>query len=128
LLFPFSEWDTFEGKCLTILQECTREDLNRMKSWLEDVIPEVKLQKVEEPYELFSLMVEAKQLSPDNLYPLGKWLSSAGRQDLRKQLEGELKILLKQLCTQQYSPYVKPAHKICFFLVLIFEIIGLTVI
>ena len=49
-----------------------------------------KLQKVQEPSELFFLMVEAEQLSPNKLYYLGEMLSSAGRQDLRKQLEGEL--------------------------------------
>ena len=55
-------------------------------------MPGKKLQNVEAPYELFSLMVEAKLLSPDNLYLLGEMLSSADRQDLRQQLEGELKI------------------------------------
>ena len=92
-----------------------------MKSQLKLRLPDSKLQKVQsEPYELFSLMVEAKLLSPDKLYHLGEMLSSAGRQDLRKQLEGELKILLEQLCAQQYSPYVKPAHKLhWFFLVFI---------
>ena len=51
-----------------------------------------KLQNVKAPYKLFSLMVETKLLSPDNLYHLGDMFSSAGRQDLRQQLEGELKI------------------------------------
>jgi len=121
MLFPFSEWDAFEQKCLTILKQCTRGNLNKMKSQLKLRLPDSKLQKVQsEPYELFSLMVEAKLLSPDKLYHLGEMLSSAGRQDLRKQLEGELKILLEQLCAQQYSPYVKPAHKLhWFFLVFI---------
>ena len=87
-----------------------------MKSGLENAIPRIKLQKVQKPHELFSLMVEAELLSPNKLDLLGHRLSSAGRQDLRKQLEGELKILLEQLCTQQYSPYVKPANKLrCFF-------------
>ena len=54
-------------------------------------IPGKKLQNVEAPYELFCQMIEAKLLSPDNLYHLGERLSSAGRQDLRQQLEGELK-------------------------------------
>ena len=63
-----------------------------MKLRLEDSIPGTKLQNVKAPYELFSLMVEAKLLSPDNLYLLGEMLSSADRQDLRQQLEGELKI------------------------------------
>ena len=71
-----------------------------MKIWLKDYTPEVKLQKVQKRKELFSLMVEAKLLSPDNLSYLDKMLSSAGRKDLRKQLEGELKYLLEQLCTQ----------------------------
>jgi len=58
---------------------------------LEDAMPGKKLQNVEAPYELFSLMVEAKLLSPDNLYHLDGMLSSAGRHDLRQQLEGEPK-------------------------------------
>ena len=112
LLFPFSEWDTFERKCLTILKQCTSEDLNKMKRWLQGDLPDSKLQKVEKPSELFSLMVEAELLSPDNLHYLGTVLSFAGRQDLRQQLKGELKILLEQLCTQQYWSYAKPTHKI----------------
>ena len=83
-----------------------------MKSGLENAIPRIKLQKVQKPYELFSLMVEAELLSPDNLHYLGTVLSFAGRQDLRQQLKGELKILLEQLCTQQYWSYAKPTHKI----------------
>jgi len=61
-----------------------------MKLRLEDALLEIKLQKVETSYELFSMMDEAKLLSPDNLYLLGEMLSSAGRQDLREQLEGKL--------------------------------------
>ena len=73
-----------------------------MKLQLEDAIPEKKVQNVTAPYELFSLMVEAELLSSENLSCLDKILSSADRQDLRKQLKGELKILLEQLCIQQY--------------------------
>ena len=95
MLFPFSEWDTFERQCLTILEQCTSEDLNKMKRWLERYLLDSKLQKVEEPSELFSLIVEAELLSPDNLHSLATALSSAGQQDLRKQLEGELKTFLE---------------------------------
>ena len=63
-----------------------------MKLRLQTDIPQMKLQKVEAPYELFSIMDEAKLLSPDNLYHLSAMLSFAGRQDLREQFEGELKI------------------------------------
>ena len=87
------------GSVSTILKQCTSEDLNKMKGWLQGDLPDSKLQKVEEPSELFSLMVEAELLSPDNLHHLGTMLSSVGRQDLRKQLVGELKTLLEQLCT-----------------------------
>ena len=66
-----------------------------MKWWLQVALPNAKLQKVEEPSELFSLMVEGGPLSPDNLHSLATALSSAGRQDLRKQLEGELKTFLE---------------------------------
>ena len=83
-----------------------------MKIWLEDASPGMNLQKVQEPCGLFSLMVEAKLLSPEKLYYLSKMFSSAGRQGLSQQLEGELNILSEQLCTQQYSPHVKPALKI----------------
>jgi len=92
LLFQFLDWDAFERKCLTILKQCTRENLKEINFWLEDYIPQTKLQKLEAQSELFSLMVEANLLSPDNLHDLGTMLSSAGRQDLRQQLEGELKI------------------------------------
>ena len=89
MLFPFSEWDTFERKCLAILKQCTSEDLNKMKSGLKLPLPhDSKLQKVQKPSELFFVMVEAEQLSPNKLYQLGEMLSSAGRQELRKQLEG----------------------------------------
>ena len=88
LLFPFSEWDAFERKCLTILKQCTREDLKKMKGLLQGVLPNSKLQKVQEPWELFYLMVDAKLLSPDNLSHLDDMLSSAGRQDLRQQFKG----------------------------------------
>ena len=80
----------------------------------------IKPQNVKEPSELFSEMVEVGQLSPDNLYLLDSALFFAGRQDLIKQLEGELKILLEQLCTQQYSSYVKSAHNIHCLLLLTF--------
>ena len=83
----------FVRKCLAILKQCTSKDLNEMKLRLQTDIPEMKLEKVEAPYELFCQMVQAKLLSPDNLYHFGEMLSSAGRQDLRLQLEGELKIL-----------------------------------
>ena len=95
MLFPFSEWDTFERKCLTILKQCTSNNLKKMKGWLQGHLPGSKFQKVEEPSELFFLMVEAGLLSPDNLRLLATALSSAGRQDLTKQLEGELKTFLE---------------------------------
>ena len=95
MLFPFSEWDTFERKCLTIVKQCTSKDLNKMKRRLQGYLPDSKLQKVEEPFELFSLMVEAGLLSPVNLDFLARALSSAGRQDLTKQLEGKLKTFLE---------------------------------
>ena len=87
---------------MAILEQCTSKDLDKMKLQLEDAIPEMKLQNVKAPYELFSLMVEAELLSSENLSCLDEILSSADRQDLRKQLKGELKILLEQLCIQQY--------------------------
>ena len=88
-----------------------------MRRRLEGVVKlGIKPQNVMEPSELFSLMVEAEHLSPDNLHPLYTALSFGHRQDLIKQLKGELKILVEQLCAQQYSPYVKPTHKLHCFL------------
>ena len=81
-------FDPFVRKCLAILKQCTSKDLNEMKLRLQDAIPEMKDEKVETPNELFSLMVEAKLLSPDNLSHLDEMLSSAGRQDLRQQFKG----------------------------------------
>jgi len=81
-------FNPFVRKCLAILKQCTSKDLQEMQLWLENDIPEMKLEKVNAPYELFCQMVEAKLLSPDSLYHLGEMLSSAGRQDLRRQLEG----------------------------------------
>jgi len=83
-------FDPFVRKCLTILKQCTSKDLDEIKLRLKNAIPGTQLQNVGTPYELFSLMVEAKLLSPDNHYHLVEMLSSAGRQDLRQQLEGEL--------------------------------------
>jgi len=91
LIFVFSiseSLDPFVRKCLAILKQCTSKDLNEMKLRLQTDIPEMKLEKVGAPYELFSLMVKADLLTPGNLYHLGELLSSAGRQDLRQQLEG----------------------------------------
>ena len=80
--------DPFVRKCLAILKQCTRKNLKEMKLRLQDAIPEMKVEKVGAPYELFSLMVDAKLLSPDNLSHLDDMLSSAGRQDLRQQFKG----------------------------------------
>ena len=81
-------FDPFIRKCTAILKQCTNKDLSEMKLWLQNAKPEMNLENVEAPYELLYQMVEAKLLSPDNLYHLDEMLSSAGRQDLRKQLKG----------------------------------------
>ena len=94
VFFNFLDWDSFERKCLAILKQCTSKELKQMKLRLEDAIPEMKLEKVEAPHEVFFIMVEANLLSTENLSCLDKLLSFADRQDLRRQLKGELKILL----------------------------------
>ena len=81
-------FDPFIRKCMAILKQCTSKDLNEMKLWLQNAKPEMNLDIVEAPYELLCQMVEAELLSPENLYHLDEMLSSAGRQDLRKQLKG----------------------------------------
>ena len=119
MLFQFLDWDAFEPKCLTILKQSNREDLNQMNFLLEDYIPGTKLQKVERPYELFSLMVNAELLSPDNLYFLAAMLSSAHRRDLTHDLlrgehvEGKLTVL-KRLFVREELPYVYRVHKMQF--------------
>ena len=90
-----------------------------MNFLLEDYIPGTNLQKVERPYELFSLMVNAELLSPDNLYFLAAMLSSAHRQDLTHDLlrgqhvEGKLTVL-KRLFVREELPYVYQVHKMQF--------------
>ena len=72
---------------------------------LRDVIPGVKLEAdVPDPYELFSRMVDAELLSPDNLYFLATLLSSVYPLDLKRelleyqQLGGKLIVLKTAFC------------------------------
>jgi len=78
-----------------------------MNSWLRDAIPGVKLEKARDPYELFTRMVNAELLSPDNLYFLAKLLLSVAREDLicellkDQQFEGKLVVLKTSFCPRR---------------------------
>jgi len=71
---------------------------------LRDVLPAGKLEKTRDPYELFTLMVNAKLLSPDNLYFLTTLLSFVRKENLRRELlkdqqfEGKLTIFKPAFC------------------------------
>jgi len=90
-----------------------------MKFLLTDVIPGVKLENVQDPYEWFSRMVDAELLSPDNLYFLATLLSTDGREDLKRELlkdqqfGGKL-IVSKHLFVWEEPPYVYQVHKMQF--------------
>ena len=87
VVFPiFLDWDSFELKCLTILKQCTSKELEEMKFTLRDAIPAGKLEKARDPYELFTLMVNAELLSPDNLHFLARLFIFVDREDLRREL------------------------------------------
>ena len=86
---------------MSISNQLTSDDLNKMKFVLQDDLPKRKLEGVQQPYQLFSLMMEAKLLSANNLTRLGELLKSTGRMDLsndvlqqvgqQMEVEGELK-------------------------------------
>ena len=79
-------FDPFVRNFLTILKQWTGKDFDKIKLRLEDAMPGKKLQNVEAAYELFSLMVEAKLLSPDNLHFLARLFIFVDREDLRREL------------------------------------------
>ena len=70
---------------------------------LEDALSAGELEKAQDPYELFSRMVNAELLSPDNLYFLATLLF-VDREDLRRELfkdqqfEGKLTIFKTAFC------------------------------
>ena len=92
---------TFKAHLMSISNQLTSDDLNKMKFVLQDDLPKRKLEGVQQPYQLFSLMMEAKLLSANNLTRLGELLKSTGRMDLsndvlqqvgqQMEVEGELK-------------------------------------
>ena len=71
---------------------------------LRDALPAGELEKARDPYELFTLMVNAKLLSPDNLYFLAEVLA---RDDLRlkllkdQQFEGKRVVLKTAFCPRR---------------------------
>lgn len=73
---------TFKAHLMSISNQLTSDDLNKMKFVLQDDLPKRKLEGVQQPYQLFSLMMEAKLLSANNLTRLAELLKSAGRMDL----------------------------------------------
>ena len=105
MFFHFLDWDSFEQKCLSILNQCSSEELERMNRRLSDVIPGVKLETdVQDPYGLFSLMVNAELLSPDNLYFLDTLLPILDlRREMLKdqQFGGKLIVLKTSFCPRR---------------------------
>ena len=81
---------------MSISNQLTIEDLQKMKFFVQGNIPKRLLQFITKPYELFSLMMENDLLSPTNVNRLAKLLESAGRLDLlplvqHTEAEGKLK-------------------------------------
>lgn len=65
-------------------------------------LPKGKLQNIQKPFELFSLIMETGEprLSADNLNPLVKLLELADRKDLIVELEGSRETSHAQLTSQ----------------------------
>ena len=87
---------TSKMNLMSISNQLTIDDLEKMKFCVQGYIPKGKLQNVTKPFELFSLMMENDLLSPTNVNGLAKLLESAGRFDLlplvqQTEAEGKLK-------------------------------------
>lgn len=87
---------TSKMNLMSISNQLTIDDLEKMKFCVQDYIPKGKLQNITRPFELFSLMMENDLLSPTNVNGLAKLLESAGRFDLlplvqQTEAEGKLK-------------------------------------
>ena len=78
-----------------------------MNRRLRYAIPAWELENARDPYELFSRMVNAELLSPDNLYFLATTLTSVYRLDVRdellkdQQFEGKLIVLKTSFCPRR---------------------------
>ena len=78
-----------------------------MNRRLRDALPAGELEIARDPYELFSRMVNAELLSPDNLYFLATLLSFTFREDLKDELledqhfEGKLIVLKTSFCSRR---------------------------
>ena len=93
--FPTSP-SVFKMNLMSISNQLTMEDLEKMKFFVQGNIPKGKLQFITKPFELFSLMMENDSLSPTDVNRLAKLLESAGRLDLlplvqQTEAEGKLK-------------------------------------
>ena len=87
---------TSKMNLMSISNQLTIDDLEKMKFCVQGYIPQWKLQNITKPFELFSLMMENDLLSPTNVNRLAKLLESAGRLDLlhlvqHTEAEGKLK-------------------------------------
>ena len=87
---------TSKMNLMSISNQLTIDDLEKMKFCVQGYIPKGKLQNITKPFELFSLMMENDLLSPTNVNVLAKLLESAGRFDLlplvqQTEAEGKLK-------------------------------------
>ena len=81
---------------MSISNQLTIDDLEKMKFCFQGYVPKGKLQFITKPYELLSLMMENGMLSPSNVNRLAKLLESAERLDLlplvqETEAEGKLK-------------------------------------
>jgi len=81
---------------------------------LRDALPAGELEKARDPYELFTLMVNAKLLSPDNLYFLTTLLSFVRKENLRRELlkdqQFEGKTRYQELAKDEVNDTVKSGY------------------
>ena len=93
---PPTSFAAFKMILMSISNQLTIDDLEKMKFCVQGYIPKGKLQNITKPFELFTLMMENDLLSPTNVNRLAKLLESAGRLDLlplvqHTEAEGKLK-------------------------------------
>ena len=82
-----ASFPSFKCCLMSISNELTGEDFEKMKFVLLDYLPRGKLQIVKEPYELFSLMIENELLSEENTGLLSNLLKSVGKIHLNNLLQ-----------------------------------------
>lgn len=81
---------SFKSLLMSISDQLTGKDLDRMKFGID--LPQGKLEDVQEPFELFREMMNAKLLSEENRDHLAALLQFAGRIDLSNKLLQDLQL------------------------------------